>query len=602
MVYYSSTGVLIMGESGHLPITSSLLANLVLRLILGPLALLASCVPLRLLWKNGEFPACVFVASNWLTVLLVFINAAIWHDQDFDHWWLGYGWCDFQIYIQFALSTVYSASICAMMRRLSIQVSLNRVAGLSGAEKRRQLLVQMLIIFPVPLLQVIFTIFVQGQRYMLAPVNGCNKAYYGNAIYLVFFVLPSPIFTAAACYHTYQTYRKFRLAEASTRLAHNGNNSVAFSRSQRARRKLYLMALSILLPYAPIEAIFCAINIMMGWPWNSPTSFHYVHFAGIVSTWNSIYIISYDHVSFSEMNLNWIPIVTAFVIFTFFGTSKEGINTYRRWLVFFGLGRLFPTLNLEYDPDRTRVETGRFSEGTQTQFSTLNASASPSRKESLVPTYCRVYSAHGSSHGTEDQEGGGDTTVVPAPSSWRSDLRSRLQKARMWPTRTSSPNTADELELERNAAPFAATWQPAASVIFRPGLNWSAPPRVPALAMSSFRKASSAQTTPDTRTKPNPPLRPCQAHPSPQSAVPVIDDPDQLTDELTIEPLRENRAIPKPFDGTVIQGATAEQQCQLQQLAQVGQLLHPGRGLFEWIGASSPICPLEDEMTVWSQV
>lgn len=202
MLHYSSAGVLIMGESGHLPVTSSLLANVVLRLILGPLALLASWVPLRLLWKNGEFPACVFVANNWVFVLLVSINAAIWHDQDFDHWWLGYGWCDVQIYVQIALTTIYSASVCAIMRRLSMQVGLTRVGGLSGREKRSQLLVQMLIIFPVPLLQIILTIFVQGQRYMLAPVNGCNKAYYGNAVYLVFFLLPSPIFTAAACFHT----------------------------------------------------------------------------------------------------------------------------------------------------------------------------------------------------------------------------------------------------------------------------------------------------------------------------------------------------------------------------------------------------------------
>lgn len=169
-----------------------------------------------------------------------------------------------------------------------------------------------------------------------------------------------------------QTYRKFRQVEVSTRLAHNGSNSVAFSRSQRARRKLYLMALSILLPYAPIEAVFCAFNIMMGWPWNSPSSFHYVHFAGLVP-WNSIYIMSYENVSFGEMNSSWIPIITAFVIFAFFGTSKEGINTYRRCLVFFGLGRLFPKLRQEYDPDRTRVGSSRFSEGTQ--LSTLNASA-----------------------------------------------------------------------------------------------------------------------------------------------------------------------------------------------------------------------------------
>ncbi len=156
------------------PYNTNLTINLVCRLVLGPIALLASWVPFRLLWRNGEFAAAVMTATNWILVLFLVVNAAIWRDDDHNHWWLGYGWCDIQMYCQFAMTTIYGACVCAIMRRLAKQVSLTRVAGLSARERRNRVLVQSLIIFPVPVLQVILTYLVQSQRYTLMPVNGAE--------------------------------------------------------------------------------------------------------------------------------------------------------------------------------------------------------------------------------------------------------------------------------------------------------------------------------------------------------------------------------------------------------------------------------------------
>jgi hypothetical protein len=200
--YLTETGVLVFGRVGTLPTPPALVANVVLRLILCHIAILLTWIPLRLLWCNGEFPACVFVVNLWLLILFVFINAAIWHNQDFSGWWLGYGWCDLQAYVQYALVTVYSTSVCAIMQRLSNQVGLTRVTGLSSREKRKRLIAQSLIIFPVPILQIIVTIFVQGQRYGIAPASGCTNAYDATAVFLVFFILPPLLFTIVACFHT----------------------------------------------------------------------------------------------------------------------------------------------------------------------------------------------------------------------------------------------------------------------------------------------------------------------------------------------------------------------------------------------------------------
>ncbi|CAK7273739.1 a-factor receptor [Sporothrix epigloea] len=380
-MYYNDDGVLIMGRTGSLPSPPSLVANVVLRLILCPLGIMLTWVPMRILWRNGEFSACTYVINLWVLILFVFVNAAIWHNQDFDGWWPGYGWCDLQAFVQYALVTLYSTSVCAIMQRLSSQVALKRVTGLSAREKRRRVLVQSLIIFPVPVLQVIITVFVQGQRYGIAPASGCTNEYEPTALFLVFFVLPPVFFTLLACFHTFQTYRQFREIDSGSQAALGGTNSVAFARRQRARRKLYFMVLCILVPYTPVTAAFAAVDIMEGWPWTYPSSFRKVHIDGPVP-YNSISILGVQDLSFITLNMSWIPVVSAFVAFVFFGTSKEAINIYREYLLAIGLGHVFPRLHEVYDPDRTPCNTLASNTSNATTLISTLESVSLSRKGS----------------------------------------------------------------------------------------------------------------------------------------------------------------------------------------------------------------------------
>ncbi len=161
-----------------------------------------------------------------------------------------------------------------------------------------------------------------------------------------------------------QTYHRFKDLRKTTRIALDSNNSTAASRSQRAKRKLYLMAMCILVPYAPVELLFLIFNVILGWPWMKPYDFKAIHYAANPA-WSSITLFDYDSVSFAEMNMNWIPVITALVIFFFFGTGKDAINTYRKYLLAIGLGRLFPALRQEYDPDRRTVDGHPPSWGTQ---------------------------------------------------------------------------------------------------------------------------------------------------------------------------------------------------------------------------------------------
>lgn len=130
------------------------------------------------------------------------------------------------------------------------------------------------------------------------------------------------------------------------------------------------MVLCILVPYTPISIAFFAIHIIDGWPWNYPSSFDAVHVHGLVP-WNSIVVLGYADVGFIIMNFSWIPVVSAFIAFVFFGTSKEAINTYRTYLLALGLGRIFPKLREAYDPDRSPLDST--SSTAATQLSTLTS-------------------------------------------------------------------------------------------------------------------------------------------------------------------------------------------------------------------------------------
>jgi len=179
----------------------NLMANLVARLVLCPIALLASWVPFRLLQKNGEFAAATMTATNWILVLIIFINAAIWNHDDIANMWPGEGWADFVVYTYFPLTTIYGACTCAITRRLAKQVDLSRVAGLTDKEKRNNLIVQILIIFPVALLQLALTPLVQETRYFLFPITGPTGWYQQNIVYFLFYMLPTPLYTLAASFH-----------------------------------------------------------------------------------------------------------------------------------------------------------------------------------------------------------------------------------------------------------------------------------------------------------------------------------------------------------------------------------------------------------------
>lgn len=134
-------------------------------------------------------------------------------------------------------------------------------------------------------------------------------------------------------------------------------NRVASYRAQRTRRRLYLMVISIMTPYLPVNILMFVSNMVEAGGLK-PFNYDQIHNHATPYPWNSVVYITSDQASFQLLNIPYIGALTAIPIFVFFGMTKDAMNDYRRLLLCLGLGRVFPRLREEYDPDRS-VRTGQ---------------------------------------------------------------------------------------------------------------------------------------------------------------------------------------------------------------------------------------------------
>lgn len=111
------------------------------------------------------------------------------------------------------------------------------------------------------------------------------------------------------------------------------------------------MCLSIMVPFFPMQMFWLYANIEAGLGSLRPYDFKKIHNP---ATFNLVTFMTSGGMSFLEMNGNYMAIITVVPIFWFFGFTKEAVNIYRVYCLRIGLGRFFPKLHEEYEPDRSR--------------------------------------------------------------------------------------------------------------------------------------------------------------------------------------------------------------------------------------------------------
>lgn len=192
--------------------TPALTANLVCRVAFGILANLLCLVPLRLLYRNHELAAVVFILNIEFKNILTVVSALIWRDDNMEDWWAGYGLCDFASFANNFSFGLFDTCMLAIMRNLAHQANLLSAHPLSAREKRRRNLVHVLIMFPLPIVQVGWTWFLTAQRYLIGTLTGCTWAQYPSWPYVVFFALPPLVLSVVTVGYAGESNQPARLS------------------------------------------------------------------------------------------------------------------------------------------------------------------------------------------------------------------------------------------------------------------------------------------------------------------------------------------------------------------------------------------------------
>lgn len=147
------------------------------------------------------------------------------------------------------------------------------------------------------------------------------------------------------------TFWRFRQLSKDTMSALSTSNSRATLRARRTKRRLYFMTLAILVPYLPVLLIFFYNNIRFIIPLQ-PFDMGAIRRGEVDGVpWDAIILLPTRAIDFPTLNDRFISMLTAIPVFVAFGMSKDAINVYRTYLVALGLGRIWPVLREDYDPD-----------------------------------------------------------------------------------------------------------------------------------------------------------------------------------------------------------------------------------------------------------
>ncbi|KAI0554086.1 pheromone A receptor-domain-containing protein [Xylaria curta] len=330
----------------------SLLANLVSRIILAFVSILVSWVPFRLLVRNGEFAAVVFIVDVATMNLITIVNSVIWHDDDWSTWWDGAGLCDIEVYLMAPLQTIYAASIFTIMYHLAQQVKITGAAARGRSERTRRNLIQAAIIFPVPFVQLIFTWFDLAQRYIIGTVIGCSAVYDASWPKTLVYDAPPAVFALLAVPYAVLLWRRYHAItkQAQGILKSDGEASI---RANRTRRRLYNMSLSILVVYVPIMIYFLICNVKDTLSSYKAYDYNRMHWSATPYPWETILFVPSWIIPSDVMNQPWISIATTVVIVAFFGMTMEARQIYRQYAGYLRLQICFQKLKWKKDQDHS---------------------------------------------------------------------------------------------------------------------------------------------------------------------------------------------------------------------------------------------------------
>ncbi|KAF9562763.1 STE3-like pheromone receptor [Agrocybe pediades] len=269
-------------------------------------------------WNTGT---CLYMAWTAVALLSLFINSVMWNDNAID---FAPVWCDISSKIIIGISVaIPSASLCINHRLYSIAAV--RTVTRTKAEKRRSIIVDLVIGLGIPLVVMALHYIVQGHRYNIFEDIGCYPSTYNTPpAYALVFMMPVVIGLASGTYSIMSiiAFRK-RQAEFKEILSANSNLS-----SHRFFRLMALAGIEVLccVPFGIASMVLNATRGVVS-PWISWEDTHY-NFSRVDQVLAQFWKLDPTTRTSLEMT-RWLVVVCGLVFFAFFGFADEAQKHYR---------------------------------------------------------------------------------------------------------------------------------------------------------------------------------------------------------------------------------------------------------------------------------
>lgn len=153
-------------------------------------------------YRNKNLPACTLFAWLILSNLFTFVNAIIWPNEDYASWWDGAGLCDIEAKLYWPIFTGIPCAVCCILRNLAKVLRIDRATMNTTKKQRRcMLIVDCLICFLVPFLQIVLHYCIQPNRYIIEAVGGCAASFDQSWPTIAIMYVWPVIFALAGCYY-----------------------------------------------------------------------------------------------------------------------------------------------------------------------------------------------------------------------------------------------------------------------------------------------------------------------------------------------------------------------------------------------------------------
>jgi len=280
-----------------------------------------SIVPLYWHLEAWNVGTCMYMIWTAIACLVHCVNSIVWSGNAIN--WAPV-WCDIAVRLQVGVAVAWPACGLCIARRLYYIASPTAVTT-TRAEKRREMIIDLLITIGLPVLEMLLELVVAGHRFNIYEDLGCGAATWNTALsYVLVWGWPLVIGVISACYG-FLTIRAFLMRRKQFRDLVTSNGNLTYSRYWR------LVALA--------SVDFCFTIPMALWAIIANTMWDTVHpwVSWADTHWGFSRVFQYPRVVYenepviyySLLTTRWAAVICAFVFFGFFGFADEAKKNYR---------------------------------------------------------------------------------------------------------------------------------------------------------------------------------------------------------------------------------------------------------------------------------